>query len=77
MVKAETLMRQAGYTAKEWLVQAEEAVANMKISDDAKAQIIAAFIQAAAQDQHTMTIRSLAEEGILGSADENKLFSSL
>ena len=60
-----TLMRQAGYTAKEWLVQAKEAVADMEISDEGKARIIAAFMQAAAQDQHTMTIRNLAEEGLL------------
>ncbi|PHS70093.1 MAG: hypothetical protein COB00_00365 [Alcanivorax sp.] len=65
MVQAETLMRQAGYTATEWLNQAKEAVSDMSISDEAKAQIIAAFIRAAAQDQHTMTIRSLAEEGLL------------
>lgn len=67
MAEAETLMRQAGYTAKEWLEQAKEAVADMKMSDEAKAQIIAAFIRAAAQDQHTMTIRYLAEEGLLKS----------
>lgn len=70
MVEAETLMRQAGYTAKEWLDQAKVAVADMNLSDDAKANIIAAFIRAAAQDQHTMTIRSLAEEGLLRNSSE-------
>ncbi|CAA0113351.1 Uncharacterised protein [BD1-7 clade bacterium] len=65
MTDAETLMRQAGMTAEEWLRRAERAVDGMEISDDAKATIIAAFIQAAAQDQHTMTIRSLAEAGLL------------
>ncbi len=42
----------------------------MKISDEAKAHIIAAFIQAAAQDQHTMTIRNLAEQGLLNSSGD-------
>ena len=65
MVEAETLMRQAGYTATEWLNQAKEAVSGMDLSDEAKAKIISAFIQAAAQDQHTMTIRALAEDGLL------------
>ena len=65
MVKAETLMKQAGLTAETWLHQANEAVNGMNISDDAKAQIIAAFLRAAAQDQHTMTIQALAEEGII------------
>ena len=37
------------------------------MSEDSKATIIAAFIRAAAQDQHTMTIRSLAEAGLLTS----------
>ena len=65
MSNAETLMKQAGMTAAAWLVQAEDAVKDMNISDESKAQIIAAFIQAAAQDQHTMTIRTLAEAGLL------------
>ncbi len=67
MVQAETLMKQAGYTAEVWLKQAQEAVADLKMSGEAKARIIAAFIQAAAQDQHTMTIRNLAEQGLLTS----------
>jgi len=66
---AETLMKQAGMTAETWLHQAQKAVEGMEMSDEGKAQIIAAFIRAAAQDQHTMTIRTLAEEGLLkGSA---------
>lgn len=65
MVGAETLMRQAGMTAKSWLQQAQDAVKDMNMSDDSKARIIAAFIHAAAKDQHTMTIRALAEEGLL------------
>ncbi len=69
-IREETLMRQAGYTANEWLEQAKEAVADLKMSDEAKAQIIAAFIQAAAQDQHTMTIRDLAEQGLLKSSTD-------
>lgn len=70
MAQAETLMRQAGYTAKEWLEQAKEATSDLNLSDDAKARVIAAFIQAAAQDQHTMTIRFLAEEGLLQNSSE-------
>ena len=65
MAQAETLMKQAGMTAEVWLNQARDAVEDMKMSDEGKAQIIAAFIRAAAQDQHTMTIRHLAEEGLL------------
>lgn len=65
MLDAETLMRQAGITANEWLNQANEAVKNIDISDDSKARVIAAFMYAAAQDQHTMTIRNLAEEKLL------------
>lgn len=65
MIEPETLMRQAGMTAQVWLNQAREAVEDMRMSDEAKAQIIAAFIRAAAQDQHTMTIRFLAEEGLI------------
>ena len=71
MVQAETLMKQAGwYTAKEWLNQAEDAVAEIKMSDEANVQIIAAFIHAAAQDQHTMTIRNLAEQGLLNNSSD-------
>lgn len=65
MLQAEALMKQAGYTASEWLEQAKEAVSDMNMSDEAKAHVIAAFIRAAAQDQHTMTLRSLAESGLL------------
>lgn len=65
MLDPEALMRQAGMTAATWLDQAQEAVEGMEISDEGKAQIISAFMRAAAQDQHTMTIRNLAEEGLL------------
>ncbi|GAA5446096.1 hypothetical protein Misp06_04304 [Microbulbifer sp. NBRC 101763] len=65
MVSAETLMEQAGDTVTVWLNQAQQAVSGMDLSDEAKAQIISAFIQAAAQDQHTMTIRALAENQLL------------
>jgi len=46
-------------------MQAEEAVALMDISSHEKGQVIAAFIQAAAQYLHTMTIRWLADKGLL------------
>ena len=65
MNDAETLMKQAGVTAASWLSQAEEAVKDMNMSDDAKAHIIAAFIRSAAQVQHTKTIQALAEKGII------------
>ncbi|WP_105215373.1 hypothetical protein [Pseudoalteromonas sp. T1lg22] len=65
MVDAETLMKQAGMTADTWLTQAIEATEHLPISEESRAMIIAAYIQAAAQDQHTMTIRALAENGLL------------
>lgn len=65
MTLAETLKKQTGDTASDWLDQAKEAVKDLKVSDDVKARVIAAFLQAAAQDQHTMTIRTLAESGLL------------
>ncbi|HDM8056901.1 hypothetical protein [Vibrio harveyi] len=69
MVKAETLMRQAGDTAEIWLKQAIDATEHLPVSEDARATIIAAFIQAAAQDQHTMTVRALAENGLLNKVE--------
>lgn len=65
MVSAETLMEQAGDTAEVWLRQAIQATEHLPVSEEARATIIAGFIQAAAQDQHTMTIRALAENGLL------------
>ena len=62
---AETLMDQAGDTAASWLRQATSAISELELTGDAKATVIAAFMLAAAQDQHTMTIRTLAENGIL------------
>jgi len=70
MAEPETLMKQAGLTTETWLNQAEEAVKHMNISEDSKVIIIAAFIRTAAQDQHTMTIRFLAEAGLLTSTSD-------
>ncbi|PKG37486.1 hypothetical protein [Psychromonas sp. Urea-02u-13] len=70
MVSAETLMEQAGETAEAWLRQAITATEHIPVSEEARATIIAAFIQAAAQDQHTMTIRALAENGLLNQSVE-------
>ena len=62
MVEAETLMRQAGYTAHMWLDQAIEAIEPLKgYSHADKAVMIAAFMNAAAQDQHTMTLRTIEQ----------------
>ena len=67
MLDAETLMRQAGYTAGDWLSQAETAIENMHLyikDENAKARIISAFMLSAAIDQLTMTYRSCEEEKI-------------
>ena len=62
MIDPEILMRQAGFTASEWLNQAIEAVDKMNLTDEkAYAMVISAFLSAAASDQHTMTLRAIAE----------------
>ena len=59
---AETLMRQAGYTAEVWLKQALTATDEEFEDEKARAIVIAAFLNAAAQDQHTMTTLRISEE---------------
>ena len=60
---AETLMRQAGYTAEEWLRQAVEAIDNQFGEGFAKANpaLVGSFIQGAGLDQIAMYVKSLTD----------------
>ena len=60
----ETLMRQAGMTANEWLHQGIESIDRAFGEGYAKKnpELLAAFMQAAARDQHTATFSILARE---------------
>jgi len=58
------LMIQAGETARGWMREAATFVEERfpKYPPTAKARLIAAYVQAAAADQHGMYIRALAED---------------
>ena len=60
---AETLMRQAGYSAEEWLWQAVEAIDKQFGEGYAKENpaLVGAFMQAAGADEIAMHVRSLLD----------------
>ncbi|WP_337049365.1 hypothetical protein [Serratia fonticola] len=63
MVKAETLMKQAGYTASHWMEQAIHEIDGLFGNGHASKhpELVVGFMQAAAIDQASMYLRSIAE----------------
>ena len=63
MLDAETIMKQAGMTAHDWMLEAarfvEDRFANYP--PEARATLIAAYTKAAAGDEIAMSLRGLAE----------------
>ena len=63
MLDAEIVMKQAGMTAHDWMLEAREYVEdNFKsYPPEARATLIAAYVQAAAGDEIAMSLRGLTE----------------
>ena len=66
MALAETLMRQAGYTAEEWMHQGIKAIDGVFGEGYAKKNpaLLGHFMQAAGLDEVAMHIRMLIEDGL-------------
>lgn len=63
MLDAQTVMKQAGMTAHDWMMEAKRFVEDMfeDYPPEARATLIAAYTQAAAGDEIAMHVRALAE----------------